>query len=176
MKKKIDYVFLGSSVFCYLVMALSIVLMYFDDFMLSFTSVSLPVVLGAVFWGSFLLGGVLQLVLYIRYVRWYKANRIRRKKGVIGSGLLSFFKKPVGISVDIVFITGVISVIIYSVANKGLGLGCYILLAISIFFFFMHCIFNGRIFLRIIKQDKLLALVEKKREQKLKEKKGKENG
>lgn len=176
MKKSVDYILLGSSVFCYFVMALSILGMFFDDNKMLFNSVSLSIVLGSVFWGSFFGGGVIQLVLYFRYVKWYKINRIKRKKLIKGLGLISFFKKPIGISVDIVFITGVIALIIYSVVTNGLGIGCYILLAISIFFFFMHCIFNGKIFLRVIKQDKLLALVEKKREQKLKEKKGKENG
>ncbi len=176
MRKRTDYILLCSSVLCYFVMALSILLMFFDESKVSFGIDSMPIILGAAFWASFLGGGAIQLVLYFRYIRWYKLNRIKRKKKIKGLGLITFFKKPVGISVDIIFITGVIALIIYSFVMKGLGLGCYVLLAISLFFFFMHCIFNGKIFLRLINQDKLLALVEKKRERKLKEKKGMENG
>lgn len=101
---------------------------------------------GVFFWCSLLISIVFQVILSFR-IR--KANRNNTKHGL---GLLKFFQNKYAKISDVVFVISAIGLLVAMITTDGLGYSCYTFLAMTVFFFSMHCIFNGKNYNHIRKE------------------------
>ncbi len=133
MKKKRNLFFLLLSVVGFLLVSVSFLLMPLNS-----DSSEPNVFVGVLFWCSLLIGIVSQVILTLRVKRTEHNNSGRRL------GLLMFFQNPYAIISDIVLIISIIGFTVTMIVTNGLHYSCYIFLAMTVFFFSMHCIFNGK--------------------------------
>lgn len=132
MNKKRNSFFLIMSVIGFLLMSVSFLLMPLNS-----DSSKSNVFVGVLFWCSLLIGVVSQVVLSSQIKRAGANNKCRL-------GLLMFFQNPYATVSDIALIVSVVGLIIAVIATNGLHYSCYIFLAMTVFFFSMHCILNGK--------------------------------
>lgn len=163
-RKKVDIIWLCSSIFSFLVLAVSFLLMPLESESPSDRLSIYSLVVGIVFWLSLMTGIVTQCVLAYRRRVWYGFHRIRRSRATQRIGLISFFKNPYAIVADIIGIVSLIGLIVAAIVTQGTGYICYVFVSLFVFFFSMHCVLNGKIFYYIINQRKILDATEKERE------------
>lgn len=137
MKKKMDFIWSLISIIGFGLMSASILFMSTDRW---------GYFPGILFWTCFLVGIISQIVLLVR-----KKKR-PTEKGCIG--LIRFFRNVPATIADILFVVSLIAFVISSKITHGIDYICYVMLAISIFTFCLHCIFNGKIFCYVIKKEK----------------------
>lgn len=158
MNKKIDWILLFISLISFLLTATSFLLMPMETDNSLFT-----VVCGVIFWLFLIIGIVLQVVLASRRRKWYTSNRIRRSRNKAKSvGIISFFQNIPAIISDIVMGLSVIGLVISVSVTDGTGYICYVCIAVLIFSFSAHCVFNGKIYHHIINCDKELQFQKNK--------------
>lgn len=162
-RKKVDSIWLGISVFCFLLLAISFLLMPFGTTATADKISAVTLISGIVFWASIVLGIVAQCVLSSRRKAWYSKNRIKKSRVKQKIGLISFFKNTYAAIADIglaLSLTGLIAVLI---VTQGTGYVCYVFISLFVFSFSMHCILNGKNYYYVINQDKMLQAIEKER-------------
>lgn len=137
MKKKIDFIWILISIVGFGLMSASILFMSTDRW---------EYFPGILFWTCLLVGITSQIILAVR-----KKTR-PAKKGCIG--LICFFRNVPAIIADIIFVVSLIAFVISSKMTHGVGYICYVMLAVCIYTFCLHCIFNGKIFRYVIKKEK----------------------
>lgn len=158
MQKKVDFIWFGLSVGSFFLMSISFLLMPLDVTVVQYDA--MDIIPGIIFWVFLVLGVTGQIILAIRRSKWLIGKAVRKykiRKGRIG--LLTFCKNKPALITDIVMIVSILLFIIVTVITHGLGYICYILLALCVFTFCMHCIFNGKIYeyisKHLIKEEEL---------------------
>lgn len=138
MRKKINISLFVISIIGFLLLSVSFLLMPLNN------ELSKPNFLaGILFWLSCVIGVVPQILLSLR---------INHNNSRHGIGLLKFFQNPYAIISDIAFVISVIGLIVAMVLTDGTGYLCYVFISMTVFFFAMHCIFNGKNYFYIHKK------------------------
>lgn len=125
------------SIISFLIMSSSFMLMAISQNEMQ-DDISQIIVIGISFWIPFILGVIMQIILYICYKK--------RKRKVERTGFWCFFKNKIAIIFDIMFIISVVALIVVLLLTNGVGFICYVSLSAVVFSFCMHCIFNGRVY------------------------------
>lgn len=162
-RKQTDGILMGISIFSFLMLAISFLLMPLggknDADRMSICSF----VAGIMFWTSLAIAILTQCVLGKRQKKWCKIHKIKKIRSSNKVGLLLFFKNTYASVADILFVVCFIGFIISMLITKGTGYICYVFIALFVFSFSMHCVLNGKIYYYVINQNKLLRDVEKER-------------
>ena len=118
---------------------------------------------GVLFWGGFLSGIILVVLLEVRRRAFFIAckedyKRLQKPR----NGLLSFGSNLPAIVADCLLAVGVLATVLAFVLTEGTGLACYSCISVTLFSFCMHCILNGRIYVYSKNRDKIRRLLEQK--------------
>ena len=162
-RKQVDAIWLGCSIFFFLMLSVSFLLMPLGGDAPTEEISSYAIVSGIIFWLSILMGSATQYVLAYRRRSWYKINRLRKVRTAQKIGLISFFKNTYAVVADAIAILSLLGLVIAMIVTQGTGYICYVFVSLFVFSFSMHCILNGKIFYYIVNQDKTLQTVEKER-------------
>ena len=162
-RKQVDTIWLGLSIFFFLMLSISFLLMSLGSETPTESISAYTMVAGLMFWISIIMGIVTQCVLAHRRRSWYVIYRIRKVRATQKIGFVSFFKNSYATVADAVTILSLIGLVIAMIATQGTGYICYVLVSLFVFSFSMHCILNGKVFYHIINQNKMLQAIEKKR-------------
>lgn len=151
----LDAVLLALSILSFLLMSATFAVMPLigDD-----APAFLRVLPGTVFWGSLLLGAATQVVLAVRRRRWLISHHVRRPRHKRRLGVISFMQNAPGVVADICCGLGAIALAVSLIVTHGRGYACYISLAILVFAFCMHCVFNGKIYYFISNRERLMSV------------------
>ena len=158
-RQKKDCICLGISILCFFLLAITIVLMYFNrnDWKQS------DITLGLLFWIFLICGGISQFALWLSYKRWLKVYKIRRKRKR-NPGIIRFFSDRNAIIADIAMIVMfIVAIVIYCLTE---GIAEYIAIAFFIFALCIHCILNSKLYYHALNQDKILNRLLRKKEKK----------
>lgn len=162
--KKFDAIWLGVSMFSFLLLSCSFLLMPIEGNNMSGNGISVfSLIAGILFWFSLFVGIVTQCVLSVRRKKWYMAHRIKKTRAVQRVGVISFFQNVYGAIADIIVVISFIAFVISLIVSRSSGYACYVFLALLVFSFSMHCILNGKFFYYILNQDKVLKSANKER-------------
>lgn len=154
-QRQIDSVFLLMSIFCYLMMSVSFLLMSIEALMV------LP---GIMFWSGLVLGITFQIVLEIRRRAFFKSFGVKLEKvQKPRNGMLSFGSNVAAIVADCFLAVSFVGAIWAFVLTKGYGYICYVFIATTVFSFCLHCILNGRIFFHVKNQLKIRQALEQRK-------------
>lgn len=162
-RKQVDTIWLGLSIFFFLMLSVSFLLMPLGSETPTENISVNTMVAGLMFWISIIMGIVTQCVLAHRRKSWYVIHRIRKVRVTQKVGLISFFKNSYATIADAATILSLIGLVIAMIATQGTGYICYVLVSLFVFSFSMHCIVNGKVFYHIINQNKMLQAIEKER-------------
>lgn len=144
-----DRLWLCLWILCYLLLAVSILLMAMD---IPPTS-ALRWVPGGLFWISLLGGLSVQIVLTRRRHQWYHSGAARRGRFSRGIGMLMFFKNRYAAVADLTAIISLCALVISLWLTRGYGFASYLCMAVFVFAFSMHGILNGKIFYYVMHRD-----------------------
>lgn len=147
-KKKYNII-MYVSIISFALMSVSFLLMPLDIMLNLKNSSFINIVIGILFWITLIIGVIGQIVLSFLIK---KAAYIKQNKRF---GIITFFSNKYAVIFDLVFIVALIGFIIAAIATKLLGYSCYVFLALVVFSFTMHCIFNGNSYKVIKNLDKL---------------------
>lgn len=150
---KIDLIWLITSIGGFVLMSTSFLLMPLDKTAELYDT--MDIIPGVMFWLFLIVGIAGQIMLCIRRKRFLESDRRKRfqaRKGRVG--LFNVFKNIPAIVVDVGFILSLVALVITTMVTHGMGYLCYILLAVCVFCFCAHCIFNGKIFNYMIEKNK----------------------
>lgn len=129
--------FLGASLVCFFVMSASFLLMPLNG---------LGMLPGLMFWCGLGLGLLTQAVLWIQCKRIPgNGKRLRAAR----SGWMTFGANRYGKAADGLFLASIPASSAVFLVTKGRGMGCYLCVAVTVFAFCLHCVFNGKSFRRV---------------------------
>ena len=152
---KTDRVFLSISTGGFLLMSVSFLLMPIDN---------LSILPGLLFWGGLIAGVAFQIILEARRRTFFERYNVKREKmQKPKNGFLTFGSNQIALIVDYIFIASVIATILAFIFTKGLGYLCYVCIAIMLFSFCLHCIFNGRNYFHANNQKKVRQVLEQEK-------------
>lgn len=152
MVNKKDFIWLYVSIASFLLLSISFLLMPIDSTAdhIKFISI-LP---GIMFWGFLALGVATQIILTHMRKKWISKNKRDITQGN-RVGIISFMKNIPATIADVAFVLSVVGLVIALIATDSTGYVCYIFMAMSVFSFSMHCIFNGKNYFFIKNKDKI---------------------
>lgn len=151
-RRKVDVIWLIVSIVSFALMSTSFLLMPLDKTVELYDV--MDIIPGIMFWTFLVLGVVGQVLLAIRRKRFLETNKQKRFQiGKERIGLISVFKNVPAIIADVGFVISLVAVVIVTKVTNGIGYICYILLAVCVFTFCLHCILNGKNFRYVIKQE-----------------------
>lgn len=154
-QRRMDRMLLSMSVLGFFLMSASFLLMPSDK--ARYTP-------GILFWGGLAVGVALQIVLEIRRRAFFAAYKVSRKKmQKPRNGLLTFSSSRLAAVVDILMIVSFVATVLTLILTRGYGYVCYVLIAVTLFTFCLHCILNGRIFFHVKNQIKVRQVLEQKK-------------
>lgn len=154
-QRQIDRVLLGLSISGFLLMSISFLLMPIE---------AINFIPGMLFWVGLILGVVLQIVLELRRRAFFASYKVKREKmQKPRNGLLTFGSNQIAVIVDNLMIISLIATVLAFILTKGYGFACYLFIAITLFSFCLHCIFNGRIYFHAKNQIKVRQVLEQKK-------------
>lgn len=158
MIKKKDKILFFISVLAFLMFSISFLLMPTDNSVLT-------VISGAMFWLTLIIGVASQIIVSASIKKWKLQKKGKLKRHLKRNGLISFFSNPIAKVFDSLMIVGLIGFTISMLITNATGYVCYIFIAITIFSFSSHCIFNGKNFY-YIKNEENLTFSSEREEQK----------
>lgn len=165
-RKKVDCIWLGLLIFSFFMLSVSFLLMPLGDtaFVNGISVYALAA--GIIFWVSIIIAIVAQSVLAGRRRAWYRTHQGEKQKIKQSIGVWSFFQNAYASIVDIAAILSLIGLIVAMFVTKGTGYICYVLVALFVFSFSMHCVLNGKVAFYVMNQEKLGKAAEKTQERK----------
>ena len=168
-KKYTDKILLVASMLCYLVLAISFLLMPLEGKIIAANVSLYSLIAGLAFWLSIIGGIATQCILANRRKKWFSKHHIKRVKHSDKIGLISCMKNIYAVVADIFVAVGVIGLIVSVIATQATGYVCYVFVSLLVFSFSMHCILNGKIYYFVINKEKMLKALEREKANKLKE-------
>ena len=152
-RKKNDVIWLIVSVGSFALMSTSFLLMPLDKTVEQYDA--MDIIPGVMFWLFLILGITGQILLTIRRKRDIRTNRKKKIQEIKSRiGLISVFANIPAIVADVGFAISLVAFVIATKVTNGMGYICYILLAVCVFTFCSHCIFNGKIYQYVTKSLK----------------------
>ena len=127
---------------CFLLLGLSFLVMPIEG--TADTQKYLIVLPGILFWGS-LIGGIVSYILFASGVKKQIVAKDRCKEKV---GLIAFLTNRYAVAVDITMMISGIATIAFMLLTDGSAYLCYLLLALFVWSFSMHCVCNAGVFNR----------------------------
>lgn len=116
---------------------------------------------GILFWAGLILGISMQVVLDMRrralFARYHASGRQMQKRR---NGMFSFWSNPAAKVADVGLALGIVATILVFAITKGVGYGCYICLAATVFCFCMHCVLNGRNYFHVRNKKRIQRTLE----------------
>ena len=170
-KKKTDGFLLIFSIFCFLLLGLSFILMPIESDTSETAASVVTLLTGVLFWLSLGMGLATQVVLSARR----KKNFPFKKKGEPKLGFISFFKNIYAIIADIGMMCSFAGLVIAMIVTQSTGFLCYVFAGMFVFLLSMHCILNGKNFY-YISQSNRGSFNERAKNQENKGKEEKDNG
>lgn len=153
-QRQMDRILLGISIGCFFVMSVSFLLM---------PIAMMQVTPGVLFWLGLITGISLQIVLEFRRKAFFKKYQVKRETmQKPRNGLLSFFSNKEAMIADIVLGVSFVATVLTFMITRGYGIVCYLLVALTVFSFCLHCVFNGRIYFHAKNQIKVRQVLEQK--------------
>ena len=154
-QRQMDRILLGISIGGFLLMSVSFLLMPID---------SGEITSGLLFWIGLLVGAVLQVTLEARRRAFFKSYKVKREKvQKPRNGLLSFGSNREATVADGAMIVSFVAMLLVFVLTKGYGYVCYVMIALTLMSFCLHCILNGRIYFHAKNQLKVRRVLEQKK-------------
>ncbi len=144
-----------SSIFCFLIFALSFMLMSIGSQTVSDKLSTTSLIAAILFWASILAGLVIQIILTKLVKNWLAANKVDNESLPKRIGIISFFKNKLAAIFDILMFGGLIGLVAAFIATQGIGFLCYVFLSLFVFSFAMHCILNGKKYFVISNRENL---------------------
>lgn len=141
-KKRIELILLWASLGSFFMMSVSFLLMPIE---------SITILPGLLFWLGLLLGTGLMILLELRRRAFLKKNSKDSKKQRIG--LLRLASNSPALIGDVALGISMIATLVSFLITKGYGAACYFSIAATMFFFCMHCVLNGRIYLYVTSRE-----------------------
>lgn len=138
-------------------------------FLMSISFMLMPVesahmVSDLLFWSGLIIGVVCQIVLEARRRAFFSKYNVKREKmQKPKNGLLTFGSNRIAMVADTFLVASAIMTIITFVFTKGYGYLCYACIAVLLFSFCMHCVFNGRNYFHANNQNKIRQVLEQKK-------------
>lgn len=154
MSRKRDWMMLYISIGSFFLMSVSFLLMPID-----FAAKKMPegnVLVGVMFWATLILGIVTQIILGYTRKNWFVRNRIRRSHVKSKVGVIVFLRNAPACVADGLFAVSLIALIISIVVTNATGYACYVFMALTVFSFCLHCVFNGKVYYFLTNQETLL--------------------
>lgn len=144
-KKSVDKALLLMSIILFLIMSASFLLMPLDIYKEELQSSSINIISGLCFWISLLAGCMMQFIITKRRKRCGKDRRQKQnnKKRI---GAVSFFENKLAMAADLIMLAAFIACIAMFAFTSASGYVCYIIFAVFVFSFCMHCVLNGKNF------------------------------
>lgn len=96
---------------------------------------------GILFWIS-LLGGIFCQLRLSKAVR--SKSQEKKKEKDFRPGIFQVAQNPIALVADILLVLCVPSLVMVMIITKQKGYSCFIFIALAVFAFSMHCIWNGR--------------------------------
>lgn len=147
------------SVLAFLLMSAAFTIMPLE---VPYNSVVLSLLPGAMFWAGLMIGIVTQIVLSCRCRKWRADSRGGKQRASNKRiGLLSFLQTVPGCIADVTCIISAVALTLSLILTRSRGYFCYVFMALFVFSFCMHCVFNGKIYYQIKHQGKLSGNFEK---------------
>lgn len=99
---------------------------------------------GGLFWVSLLAGIISQIAVAGVWKKWCKKNS--RNSSHRRVGLLALFQNKPAMVADIALAISLVGFPVTMKLTNGTGYICFVMIAVLVFSFCMHCILNGKIF------------------------------
>ncbi|MCI8371754.1 MAG: hypothetical protein HFI75_05045 [Lachnospiraceae bacterium] len=144
-KKWVDKLLLIVSILLFFVMSASFLIMPLDIYMERVSSSAVNIISGLCFWIPLVGGCIMQFFLAMRRKQWMRIHKkaMDSQKRV---GVVSIFENKPAIVADLVMIISFVVCVAVFACTDGSGYFCYIIVALFVFSFCMHCILNGKNF------------------------------
>lgn len=144
--KKIRFKFVFT-IISFFITSADILLMPISNNITSLSTKWFDIVIGIIFWLS-LIVGIVFFVMYAKNCKdWYSQNIGERdvyKERKIG--LITFFSNEFAIFSDALLFISFAVFVLLMIFTNGSGFICYVVIAILIYSFVLHCILNGKSF------------------------------
>lgn len=139
---------------------------------MSFSFVLMPadalnILPGILFWVGLFVGAGLQIVLEIRRRSFFTGYGVHYKHmQKPKNGLFSFRSNTMAAFADYTLLICIPVSVLTCIFKKGAGYICYILIAVTLYAFCLHCILNGRIYFHSQNQPKIRRVLEERKSKK----------
>lgn len=154
-KRRNGRLLLTISILGFLMLSSSFVLMLIED---------IGIVSGICFWAGILIGCIPLMILEAKRRAFFKSYHINRKTmQKPRNGMLSFGSNREAKVADAATLISAAAAVLALIITKGTGTVCYILIALTVFSFCMHCVFNGRIYFHVNNQKRIRQALEQKK-------------
>ena len=143
---KKEIVILTISIISYFLLAASFLFMPLEN-------KQLQIMAGVMFWVFLILGIVSQVLLAI----WFRQACSKNKEWRIQKqriGIFTIGKNKFSVVADIVLLISAVTFVVLMIFTRGTGYISYIVLAILVFSFSMHCVLNGKVYYYICERAK----------------------
>lgn len=151
---KADCLFLGISIAGFAAWSVSFILMPIEG--MGFFP-------GMLFWSGLMTGVFFQIVLEARRRALFAKYNVKCKTmQKVRNGLLSFGSNKIAIISDDILAVSMVATILALVLTRGYAYICYVMIAITVLSFCLHCVFNGRIYVYVKNRDRIRKALEKK--------------
>lgn len=158
MRKRVDVLLLCLSLFFYLLMAVSILLVpqqQIEHIPQLSAILQIPHIAGMAFWVGLIGGTLFQIILGCRRRTWIKRHDTRRVSEFRGRiGLFAPCRTVLGSLADGMCIASIISFIMLCERTNSESYYCFVAFAAMVFTLCLHCIFNGNVFYYIRYQNR----------------------
>lgn len=104
---------------------------------------------GAIFWTSMLIGYGFIFVIDSRRKRFIKQNKLQQKQTKLLPGAIRFFSNRPASIFDILFVISLVGLITCEFTSYKGEMVTYVLLALVVLSFHLHCMFNGKNYIYI---------------------------
>lgn len=153
-KKRADRIWLGISIFSFLWLAISFLLMPLETEIPTQRLSPYSFAAGVMFWTGVIAGTVTQCILAHRTKARYKAQYYKTEQPPRRVGIFSFFQNRYAIAADVIALLSLAGFITTMIVTRGTGYSCYVCLSLFVFSFSMHCILNGKVFYSVTNRNK----------------------
>ena len=116
----------------------------------------MPFVSGIMFWAFLILAVVFLVVLSVKRKSFYTTYKLKESEKHKRIGLMSFFKNKYAVVIDILMFVSFCLLLMIFIVTDGKYYDSYVAITIFLFLFFMHCIFNGKLFFYICALNKTI--------------------
>ena len=162
-REKSEFALLVVSISFFFLLALSFLTMPLGDGGQNGKAFAYTVISGGMFWISIVGAIVTQFILGKRRKKWLTKNNVKNNLIQHKIGIFLFFKNKYAVVSDVALVISLIGLAMAIIATDGVGYICYVFIALLVFSFSMHCVFNGKNYYFVANGDALLKAAEEEK-------------